>query len=153
MDNKKVLYGVVGGFVLVIFLAIVFVMSKTKGKELMLTINKLYFAYSSYVVDLGKAPETIADLYQNTQNIAKWNGPYISKAILDSYSDGNIEFMEATAIPTKSCPLDYISNCYKWIKITNLSSADFNKIKSEANPKTDMFFAENNLFFRLSIVE
>ncbi|HAG52834.1 MAG TPA: hypothetical protein DCL21_03510 [Alphaproteobacteria bacterium] len=153
MDNKKVLYGAIGGFILVMFLAIVFVMSKTKGKELMLTINKLYFAYSSYIVDLGTAPETVSDLYQNTKNIAKWNGPYISKATLENYSDGNIEITEATSIPTKSCPLDYISNCYKWIKITNLSSADFGKIKSEANYKTEMFFAENNLFFRLSIVE
>ena len=153
MENKKVLYSIVATAVLVVILGVGFIMSKTKGKNLALTINKVYLAYSSYLIDLGTAPESIKDLYENQKNVAKWNGPYISKAILNNYTDGDIQLIHASNIPTKACSLDYISYCYKWIKITNLSSSDFSKIKSETSNENNMFFANDSLYFKLSIAE
>lgn len=153
MKNKKTLLMVIGFVAVAITLAIVYTLTTSKNKNLMLTVNKVYLAYSSYLIDMGKSPESIQELYSNTQNVAKWNGPYISKAILDDYSKGSINIVQASSIPTKPCSLDYISYCYKWIKVTNVNSSEYSSIKSEVNSKSEPFFAENNLFFKITSVE
>tara|TARA_Y100001960_G_scaffold334048_1_gene444167 strand:- start:4455 stop:4919 length:465 start_codon:yes stop_codon:yes gene_type:complete len=152
-ENKKILFAVIGLIATVFILGAGFVLSKTKSKDMILTINKLYFAYSSYVVDLGHSPKSMDDLLKNQNNVAKWDGPYISKTILDNYDQGKINIVQASNIPTKACSLDYITYCYNWLKFSNLTSADFSQLKENINPKANMFFAEDNLYFRLSTVE
>lgn len=153
VKDKKYLFAVIGLVAAIIIFGMGFVLSKTKSKELISTINKLYFAYSSYIVDLGHSPQSINDLIKNQNNIARWNGPYISPTILKSYTKGEITLVQASSIPTKNCSFDYLTYCYNWLKVSNLTSADFNKIKETINPKSKIFFAENNLFFQLSSVE
>lgn len=151
--EKKVLYGIIAGVLTILIVAAAFVISKTKNKDIILTIDKVFFAYSSFIIDLGYSPATIEDLYKNQKNIAKWKGPYISKTTLKNYSDGEIQLVQASNIPTKKCALDYISNCYNWIKVTNFNSSDYNQIKTEINERAETFFANDNVYFKVSVVE
>lgn len=151
--DKKVLYASIGIVLTVLISASVFIISKSKSKEIILTIDKVFFAYSSFIIDLGYSPETIKDLHSNQKNIAKWKGPYISQKTLDNYSEGEIQIIHASNIPTKKCSLDYLANCYTWIKVTNFSSSDYNEIKDSINKKANPFFANENLYFKVSVVE
>lgn len=150
-DKKNLL--VITTIIAAIIIAAFFILNKSKNKELILTIDKVYLAYSSYVVDLGHSPESIDDLLVNQKNIAKWNGPYISKTLFDTHKKEEISIIKASNIPTKPCSIDYLSNCYNWIKVSNLTSSDFTKIKETINKNSKIFFANDNLYFKLSVVE
>lgn len=153
IKDKKILFAIIGVAVVLIISAIAFVFSKTKSKEMVQIINKIYYAYSSYVLDLGHSPANIAELYSNQNNVAKWNGPYVSKTSLEDYDENTLQIIQASSIPTKNCSLDNLNYCYKWIKVSGLSNNDFKKIKESLNLKANVFFAENNMYFKLSSVE
>lgn len=153
IKDKKILLTSSILAIIIIIVAISFVFGKTKNRELIQTINKIYYAYSSYILDLGHSPKNIADLYTNQNNIAKWNGPYISKNMLQGYDQNSLQIVQASNIPTKKCSLDSLSYCYNWIKISGLNTNTFNKIKENIPPQADVFYAQNNIFFKLSSVE
>ena len=151
--NKKVLYVSVAAALLILISGVLFIFSKTKSKDLILTIDKVFYAYSSFVIDLGYSPSSIEDLYENKANIAKWKGPYISKTSLKNYDNGQLDIIHASSIPTKKCSLDYLSNCYTWLKVKDFSTSDFNEIKEAVNKNAEIFFANNNVYFKISNVE
>jgi|TARA_Y100001960_G_C14726855_1_gene855402 hypothetical protein len=151
--NKKVLYASTAAVLLVLVCGVFFIFSKSKSKDLILTIDKVFYAYSSFVIDLGYSPSSIEDLYENKANIAKWKGPYISKTSLNQYDNGQLDIIHASAIPTKKCSLDYLSNCYTWLKVKDFSTSDFDEIKEAVNKNAEIFYANNNVYFKITNVE
>jgi len=152
--NKKIIYISLQLITLaVVIFAGYILFGKTKNRDLLKTIDKVYLAYSDFTTDLGYPPSSMQDLYQNTTNNVSWSGPYISSKMIAEYSEGQISLLKASHIPTKSCSLDSIVNCYMWISISNISNATQSQIKQDLNSNIDTFYAENVLFFKITQAE
>lgn len=152
--NKKYIYIGLQVSVLLILVILGFsLFGQTKNKSLLMIIDKVYVAYSDFIKDAGYSPSNIEELYTNNKNDVRWSGPYITEQLLKDYKDGEIAIIQASNIPTKECPLESIINCYSWIKVTNISNGDYSQIKESINPNSDIFFADNQLFFKITNIE
>lgn len=152
--NKKIIYISLQILtLLIVIFAGYFIFGKTKNKNLLMILDKVYIAYNDFVTDMGFSPTNIKDLYNNSTQNVQWAGPYISDKLLAEYSEGEIDIVRASHIPTKQCSLDSIVNCYSWIKVSNVSNNTYAQITQTLNTNTEIFYANDNLFFKITQVE
>lgn len=152
--NKKVLYiGISALAIIIIMGSGYFIFGKTKNKSLLLIVDKIYSAYGDFIHDVGYSPNSIKDLYSSNGNDARWKGPYISDKIVSEYKEGNIDIIKASLIPTKTCSLDSIINCYTWIVVDNANDSSFAQAKEEVKNSANIFYANNKLYFKITQAE
>lgn len=151
--KKNLIYILIAVVVIAILTGGYIFFKQAKSKDLTQTIDKIFLGYSSYIIDMGTSPESLEQLSKNTQKSVRWKGPYLSESIISDYKKGKIKLIKATNIPTKTCGIDTLTNCFVWIAVDGFSSSDFSQIKLDLNKKTPLFFADKKLFFMVTRVE
>ncbi|MCP4356337.1 MAG: hypothetical protein GY793_12090 [Proteobacteria bacterium] len=152
--NKKLLY--TGLTILTLIIVIITgysLFGRSQNKGMLLIIDKIYIAYGKFIKDNGTSPTGINEFYENTSNSSTWAGPYISKKIVDEYKNGKMDIIKASLIPTKKCSFESTMNCYTWILADNVSQAVFEQTKKMMPNSGNLFYADNKLYFKVTLAE